>query len=99
MENSPVAKKNKFFDEDENGLGSFGNFNLELYSNDINKENNKENITDNLINIGRGVNAKLNINNYAIEECIKLEYDNNEKEEEYEMLKQNCKYEVFFLIK
>jgi len=97
MENSPRTKKNKFFEDDEENLGNFGNFNLELYSID-NQEYNKENVTDDFINIALGANPKLNINNYAIEECLKFDANNNDKEEEYDMLKQNCKFEVTIFI-
>lgn len=73
------------------------NFNLELYSSK-NEENNKENISDNIVNIAFGGKYNLNIANRIKEECNKNDNDLI-KEEEYEMLKQNCVFKVIILFK
>lgn len=91
IENSPRTKKIKRFNEEEN-IENFLNFNLELYANE-NDENNKENISDNILNIAFGAKANLNIANKIREECNKNDNDCN-KEEEYGMLKQDYNYKV-----
>jgi hypothetical protein len=73
-------------------MNNFLNFNLELYSNK-NGENNKENISDNVLNIALGGKANFKIASRIKEECDKNDSDFN-KEEEYRMLKQNCNFKV-----
>lgn len=93
---SPITKKIKRFNQEDN-IENFLNFNLELFS-DKNDEDNKENISDNILNIALRGKANLNIASKIKEECNKNDNDFN-KEEEYGMLKQNFDYKVKIFFK
>lgn len=94
IENSPRSKMIKEYNEEDN-FDNFLNFNLEMYTKK-NEENNKENISDNVVNIALGGKSNLKIVNRKKEEFNKYDNDFN-KEEEYGMLRQNYNFKVILL--